>query len=1140
MKARWELPFLRQWMLSNRVKFGTWILGALFFGILTVSVVSAQLTTADVLGTITDPTGAVVPGATVTVKNLGTGVTATTKSNGTGDYIFNLLPPGHYSVEIEAQSFTKVKFADIVLAAGDRARENGVLQAGTAEETVQVTSAPPLLQTDSSSVTSVVTEQAVQDLPLNGRNFVNLVQIQPGVTAGQPGAIGSGNRPDDRRESSVVSANGQSDLFNNEMIEGMDNNEREQGFIGVRPSIDAIAEVKVDTNAFNAEIGRSAGAVVNIITKSGANDLHGTAYEFFRNDIFDARDYFTTVASGVAKPEYRQNQFGGSVGGPIVKNRTFFFADAEDNRNIQGQPTGLLTVPTLQERGDLNGTGLLDFSDNGGFPLPVAGADKVGLAYLKMYPKPNTGSAGALANNYIAAPKKPQYALSLDGRIDQNFKNGDLLFGRYSYNNVNTLVPGAFPAVSEVGTTIQPGGNTFSFPGRSIAKAHNVQFNYVHLITPNLVMELKTGYTRIDIATSNLNEGNNVSSAIGLVNVNTPAAPQTSGLMPLDFLADGYASVGDSIYLPILDRNNTFQYMGSLTWTHGAHNIKAGAQFTRHQLNYFQSSYPLGFTLFEGLTGNAMEDLLTGLPLGYLRGNTLIEPGFRASEYAGYAQDDWRVTHSLTVNLGLRYDVYEAIGEAHNRYANFEYDSATNNGTLILGSQDPHIGVNTAHANFAPRVGFSQSIGKSTVVRGGFGISYYPLAIQGQIQADNPPYQYANTCVPCFPGLTANPLIWPTLPVPTASSTTNLSGSLTYLPKNFNTAYVQQFNLMVQQQLGANVITAGGIGELGRHQLFQPYINIPSPTGPYPNDATQGPLPAPTLLTASTLTNVGEIQADTPWGTSNYYALQAVFARRFTKGLSFNANYTWAHGLSDAVSGSGGGGATGEIATNPHYDYGNSDVDIRNRFSANWNYKLPFGEKDTGAKAILIKGWASNFIIFWQSGNPSSVIDGVSNKNGLAQINLPDITAQTGDRPNMVAGQSYRANGGSNQDWLNFAAFTPQPGGTPGNERNSALYGPHTRRADMSVFKTFAIGERLSAQFRAECFNISNTPNFPGPGNTVYAWAPGPEHTATTPISVVGLLPGDVPTSAGGFGVISSTTPNINPRQFQFALKLLF
>jgi len=820
-----------------------------------------------------------------------------------------------------------------------------------------------------------------------------------------------------------------------------------------------------------------------------------------------------------------------------VKNRTFFFADAEDNRNIQGQPTGLMTVPTLQERGDLNGSGIYDFSDNGGSPIPTAYANSVGLAYLKMYPKPNTGGPGAIVNNYVGAPNKPQYALSLDGRIDQNFKNGDVLFGRYSYNNVNTYVPGPLPAVTEDGLTIQPGGNLGDFAGPSITKAHNVQFNYVHMLTPNLVLELKTGYTRINIDTTSVNSGADVSSAIGLVNANTPAAPNTGGLMPLDFITGGYAALGDSYYLPILDGNNTFQYMGSLTYTHGAHNIKAGAQFTRRQLNYFQSSEPLGWSFFEGLTGNAMQDLLLGLPLGYIRGNLLIQPGYRASEYAGYVQDDWRVTHSLTLNLGLRYDVYTPITEAHNRYANFEYDSATGNGSLILGSQSPHIGVDANYANFAPRVGFSQSIGKSTVVRGGFGISYYPLAIQGQIQAANPPYQYASQCIPCLPGYTTQaPFIWPTLPVPTPSSTTNLSGSLNYLTKNFNTAYVQQFNLMAQQQIGANVITVGGIGELGRHQLFQPNVNLPYPNGPYPNDATQGPSAPPALLTATALPNVGPIQMDSPFGTSNYYALQAVFARRFTKGLSFNANYTWAHGLSDAVSGSGPGTGQGLIPSDPHYDYGNSTVDIRNRFAANWNYKLPFGENATGAKALLVKGWESNFIIFWQSGQPFGVLDGFENKYDLTQVNLPD---STGDRPNQVKTQPYRASGGSINNWLNLAAFTPQPAGTPGNERNEALYGPHTRRADISVFKNFNVTEKVSAEFRAECYNISNTPNFQPPNSSITGWAPGPEHTATTPISVVGLLPGDIPTSAGGFGVISSDEPNLNPRQFQFALKLL-
>ena len=285
----------------------------------------AQVVTGDVLGTVTDESGAVIPGAKITLTNLGTGIKQTAQSNEAGEYTFNLLQPGSFSVEIEAPGFKKVVYANVALAAGDRLREDGKMQSGTVEQTVEVDATPPLLQTDSSTVSSVVTQQAVQDLPLNGRNFINLVTIQAGVNQGPPNAISSGTRPDDRRQSSTVSANGQSDLFNNEMIDGMDNNEREQGFIGVRPSIDAIAEVKVDTNTFTADTGRDAGAVVNIITKTGTNAYHGSVYEFFRNDIFDAKSY--GFGNNLPKSEYRQNQFGGSMGGPIKKNKTFFFAD---------------------------------------------------------------------------------------------------------------------------------------------------------------------------------------------------------------------------------------------------------------------------------------------------------------------------------------------------------------------------------------------------------------------------------------------------------------------------------------------------------------------------------------------------------------------------------------------------------------------------------------------------------------------------------------------------------------------------------------------------------------------------------------------------------------------------------------------
>jgi hypothetical protein len=390
------------------------------------------------------------------------------------------------------------------------------------------------------------------------------------------------------------------------------------------------------------------------------------------------------------------------------------------------------------------------------------------------------------------------------------------------------------------------------------------------------------------------------------------------------------------------------------------------------------------------------------------------------------------------------------------------------------------------------------------------------------------------------------------LPVPTPSSTTNLSGSLTSVSRNYNTSYVHEFNLMVQQKLGANVFTVGGVGELGRHALFQTTINLPSPNGPYANDATTGPPGPPPLLTATSLPNVSTIAYSSGGATNNYYGLQAVFARRLTKGLEFNLNYTWAHDLGDG-SPDGQNSGPNLLPNDPHYNYGNASIDIRHRIATTWTYVLPFGNTTKGLLALLAKGWTSNLILFWQTGQAFEASNGWTNANGVAQINLPTVT---GDRPSMVAGQSYKAANPTLTNWLNPNAFTPQPAGTPGNEHTYQFFGPHTRRADLSIFKNFELPEKMTLQFRAEVYNISNTPNFNPPNAGITGWTEGSQHgflypiragdnpnfcsSATPGCTSVGLLPGDRPTNAGGFGSITSTISNLNPRQFQFALKLLF
>jgi hypothetical protein len=1097
----------RQWLHRASPRIVSILFGFLLLTIVFSSSASAQNTTGDIVGTVTDVTGSVVPNARVSVMNIGTHQRRQVLSSGDGNYAFTLLQPGLYTLQVEASNFKAYRLTDVNLGAGDRARFDVQLQTGTATETVEVHGETiPALQTDSGTVQTTVSERQVQDLPLNDRNFIGLIQASAGINQGLAGSIASGTRPDDERPTSAYSANGQPDTMNNNMLDGLDNNEKEQGFLGVRPGIDSISEVLVMTGNYSAEIGRSTGAVVNVISKSGTNQFHGTAFEFVRNDIFDARNYFATTGR---KPEYRQNNFGGSLGGRILRDKTFFFTDIEFDRSIVGQ-TSINTVPTAAE--------LANPTTVPGFAGTARDINQVALNYFELYPASNlTGTV----NNYLSSFPQAQYGTTFDVRIDHRISTNDSLFGEYSFNPVTTHSPGAFPTVNPEwagGLTVAPGGSTPNTPGTSLGTSQGFHLVYVHTFTPNLLLELRTGYTRIHVGTNPLNYGLSLGNKIGIVNGNLGDV-ESSSLPNMGFI-NGSSGMGDGYYLPIVDVNNTFQYSGLLTWSHRAHTFKTGGALIRRQLNYYEASNPQGSFTWSNWADFlvAKIDIPNNDGVASRGNNTAGLQGWRSWESSLFLQDDWRVNKSFTLNLGVRYDVFSPYLEAHNRFSNFDLNTLS---VRVASSSDRNVGPATDYSDFAPRIGFAVTLPHESVLRGGFGISYYPLTYQSIIQNPNPPFDFS-----CGSGTCDQSYVFPALPIPTPPSqisVTNPAGGLTYNLPNLKSAYFYQMNLFFQKELGANVLNVGYVGTLGRRLLWQDNINQPIPSlRPEPFGT-----PPPPLVYATQLPLAGSIQRDSNMATNSYNSLQTSFERRYSKGLTVNLNYTWAHGLGDEINPSADN--TPALWTgNPHYDWSNTVVDIRNRIALSATYEIPFGKQLHGAAALMGKGWQVNTITYWQTGSSNGFY------SAYPQINLPnvyydqpnrylkysDIPQNILDNAVQVAINKGLPNGPGTPNGVYCLGpnntghcIAPQLFGTPGDARQWSEYGPHTRAANVSMFKYFDFAENIRLQFRAEVFNIANTPNF------------GAQ---------------DVGYGDPGFGTITSTQSNQNPRQVQLALKLLF
>jgi len=1057
------------------------------FYLLLQSLAFAQVTTADIVGRVTDATGAVLPGATVTITNEGTRDVRSAPTNVSGDYVFNLLPIGTYAVKVELQGFG-TQNTRLILSAGDRARFDAKLQIGQVAENLTVTAQVSLLQTDTSTVGSLINLKEVQDLPVNGRNFIRLVQGLPGANEGLPNSLASGTRPDDRRQTSAISINGAADNQNNQLIDGMDNNERAIGTIGVKPSIDAIAEIKVQTSNYTAEAGRTAGGVVNIITKSGSNTFQGSAFEFYRNDRFDARNFFSAI-----KPLLKQHQYGGSLGGPLRTDRTFFFGDYEGFRQRQGV-VNLVTLPTARMRtGDFSELSVPIFDPMttprtpfSGNQIPANRLNPIALKYIGLLP-PNTN--GNLANNYASTTLRTQDSSTADFRIDYRFDNNQTVFVRYSYNDVDTFTPSACDATPE---GIQPGcGGGPAFPGTNNTKAHGTQVNYVRIFSPTMISEIKGGYLKADIQSLPLNYGSNLSQTFGIPGVNFDEVTSGLALMTLT----GYSALGDSTFIPLIQVDDTWQVNAIVTKTLGEHNVRMGGGYIARQFTVFQSASPVGnFTFNTQLTdngsgsgGNSIASFLLGYPSQVVRSHSLIYPHYHTNEPNAFVQDDWRATSWLTLNLGVRYDVFTPLTEEDNQLANF--DVAT--GKILVAGQNgvtSSANVKTDYSNVAPRLGFSATLPSNIVVRGGYGLAYFPGNMQSGAFLKNAPF------VSAFGPAISNGTIGgqPSqflsngLPTPIAIDPVNPSGAIIAVDQNFKSTRVQQFNLIVEREFAGNVLGAGYVGSRGDRVLqnggaMGPDINL-APVGA---GAVQARRAFAALAPNVTGINILRSQYE-----SSYNALQLVFQRRYHAGFSINSNYTLAHNVWT-------GSAPWDVVRIERYD---ADNDVRHRVGILVNYELPWGRSFTGAAKHFLAGWQVNAVGGWQTGVPFNIT------NAAARTNTGGA-----DRPNLV-GNAQLENPAISR-FFDTTAFQAQPVNTIGDlvvPRNY-LHGPSLKRLDMSLFKDVPLQGTARLQLRMEVYNVTNTASFGNPNGQL---------------------------GNAAFGTITNTLGT--PRQMQFAVKLLF
>ena len=1159
---------------------GSWLIRiTLLIGVLSSlpATVLAQMDQGTITGTVLDNTGAAVPGAAVSLTSVDTGLTLNATTDGSGGYTFSPVKIGNYKLSAKAAGFSIAVQDNVHLSIQQRLEVNLQLKPGTATQTVEVTTAPPLLQTQSGSTGQVVDAATINATPLNGRNWVFIAQLTAGVAPAN-GARGQGKGD--------FNANGQRAEQNNFILDGVDNNTNAVDFLNgasfsVRPPPDALAEFKVQTGSYSAEFGHSAGAVVNASIKSGTNQIHGDLWEYWRNDILDARDYFATSV-----PKYRQNQFGATLGFPIIKDKLFFFGDVEANRILFAAPSVTTTVPTpLMRQGnfsELLNTNLTGSaqpvqlyqpnSANPATPLACNGQNNMfcpnqisatAQKILNLYPLPNI-NGGKTYSNYAVQRQITDNTWQWDTRMDWNISQHDQAFARFSYLNEPAFHPAPLGPILD-GGSYGDDGNLKNF-GENFAGSETHEFN------SSLINEFRFGYNYGHFSNTQQTADENTAAQVGLGGI--PFAPLNGGLPATSIT--GISSFGAPEFYAANEYQNIFQILDNVTKVAGHHTLKAGVNFQRSRFYTLAPTAPRGAYSFTGqftgipgqsFTGFGVADFLADQIATAQISNLAGVDQYRWTR-AAYFEDDWKTLPRLTLNLGLRYEFVTPPIERHDRQAAFEITGPIGPGTgagvfhlpssqqstplpasfldllakdnVTVSYSNNRALVDPQYTNFGPRIGLAYTLNNRLVLRGGYGIFFGGAESTGGAPnlGFNFPFQFTSSLYSPDCAINNCPSSGITLEngftqqinqglVNSATSPT-LVGS----QHRVQTTYSQQFNLALEYAISNNLTaSAAYVGSNSRHLSVSPDGNASAALiAPGLNANLVRPFP-----------DLGTIYYNLYEGTGNYNSLQTKLERRFASHLSFLATYTYAHSLDDATTPLGSNGDGGYRNVNLiglFGDYSNSPWDTRHRFTFNGTYELPFGNgrrflNHGGVVNQLVGGWSDTVVFRAQTGQPFTVYNNNSAVNG-------------GNSRAILVGDPFKGGGSANPtnpgvdcpakvrtvaNWYNPCAFANPPDGSVisgteqvtgdqaisllGGRRNQA-FGPGYERIDMSIFKSFPILREQALQFRADAFNLLNTPSY------------------GTPNGSIGSNGGQI-TSARNF---QPNTPDA--RFFQLALKYIF